>query len=918
MTWRLCLSLVLVVAGRLLTAQPPARKGATPSIAPTIPAGFVPIESVAAPTGALAAKVSLTLSKVPLSRVLEEIAIQSRLSFAADPLLPGLSTPVNIQLQSVSARDALVRALAGSSLRALVGPNGQVVVMRSEPAPSGATTPSTTRLRLSGYIRTAESNEVIRRATILVDDDVTRRESNEEGFYILLLAPGTHRLQFRALGAAPLDTTITLTESTTRDIVLRRREVVLTAMRVQASKQERGDLDPSLPDMSVTRLDLATVRQIPPVLGEVDPIRTLTLLPGVATANDASTAFSVRGGGVDQNLILLDESTIYNPSHVLGFLSTFNADAVDDVVLYKGAIPARFGGRLSSVVDVRQREGNARSFSAVASIGLLASRGLVEGPLPKGRGSFMVAARRSYADAFLGLASDTALRSQQAYFYDLNAKINVRVGQTGSVMLSGYAGRDAFGQPSQNLGVGWGNRSATLRWNQAFGRLFSKVTASASDYDYRLDFRLEPRDSARWTASIIGNSLKVDETFRLTGRQTLEFGGEIIGHEFSPGALRPRGDTLQLRPRTIQTRYGTSSAAYLGHEIELNSRIAVRYGLRYGAFDRHGPATRYRYANDAPVVFNAALGRYEPGRLLDSSRTTGSQSIANFSGLEPRASVRFSTGENTSIKASYARTQQFLQLVSNTNSPTPLDVWEPAGEWIRPQQADQYALGLSARRGSVEYTVESYYKAARNVVDYIDGADVVLNPRLETILVQGEGRAYGLELYARRNTGRLTGWASYTLGRSEQRFPVPARAGAVSGGGVNNGAWYVSPFDKTHSLSLVGVYRKSTRWSFGSTFILASGLPTTLPQSRYVIDGFLVAEFAPRNSERLPMYHRLDLSATRTIKRGELQLGVLNAYNRFNAQSLRVRQQRANPLVAEAVQVSIFGVVPSVNYVFRF
>jgi outer membrane receptor protein involved in Fe transport len=405
---------------------------------------------------------------------------------------------------------------------------------------------------------------------------------------------------------------------------------------------------------------------------------------------------------------------------------------------------------------------------------------------------------------------------------------------------------------------------------------------------------------------------------QLTATQRLEFGGEVTRQEFRPGKITPAGDTLQLRPREVEPRFGNARAAYLGHEIDIGTRAAIRYGVRWAGFDRVGAGTRYRYVNNAPVIYNAALGRFEPGRLLDSSRVAAGSTISSFSGWEPRASLRLSINDRQSIKTSYSRTQQFLQLISNTNSPTPLDVWEPVGPFIKPQVANQYAVGWAGQWRSLELTAETYYKTATGTVDYIDGADVILNPRLETILIQGLGRAYGLELYARRTTGRLTGWVSYTLARSEQRFPAPGNAGSSVAGGINEGRWYPSPFDKTHNLSIAGVWQWTPKWSVGSTFLLASGLPTTLPRSRYVVDDFLVAEYGPRNSSRLPLYHRLDLNLTRTLRRGELQFGALNLYNRFNAQALRVRQQTRNPLVAEAVQTSIFGIVPSINYVFRF
>jgi hypothetical protein len=368
----------------------------------------------------------------------------------------------------------------------------------------------------------------------------------------------------------------------------------------------------------------------------------------------------------------------------------------------------------------------------------------------------------------------------------------------------------------------------------------------------------------------------------------------------------------------VEPRNGISRSAYLGHEVELGSRIGIRYGLRWADFARVGVGTRYRYLNNAPVIYNAALSRFEPGRLLDSARVGKGDLMARYGGLEPRASMRFSLTNQQSLKLSYAKTRQFLQLISNTNSPTPLDVWEPVGPFITPQVADQYALGWSGQWRGLELTAEGYYKQADGVVDYLDGADVILNPRLETLLIQGTGRAYGLELYARRTEGRLTGWVSYTLGRSEQRFPAPAGTVASVGGGINDGRWYPSPFDKTHNLSVVGVWQWTPKWSVGSTFLLATGLPATLPRARYVVDDFLVADFGGRNGARLPIYHRLDLNLTRTMRRGELQFGVLNAYNRFNAQSLRVRQSTRNPLQAEAVQTSIFGILPSINYVFRF
>ncbi len=785
--------------------------------------------------------------------------------------------------------------------------------------PLQAQVPPAARVRLSGYVRTVASGEVIRRAEVLADDGAVRVESNEEGFYSILLPVGAHRIRIRAIGFAPLDTTLRLTASASRDFRLTSRQVTLSAVTVQADANgDRPDLDPRTPDMSVLRLDMRAIKLLPTVLGEPDPIRSLTLLPGVSMSSDASTAISVRGGAADQNLFLLDEATVYNPSHILGFLSTFNADAVDNFTLYKGAIPARFGGRLSSVVDVRQREGNANEFVGSASIGLLASKGTLEGPLPKKVGSYMIAARRSYADLFAPLASDTAIRDTRAYFYDLNAKSNIRLGSNGALLLSGYLGRDRF-TGGTDFGAGWGNRATTLRWNQAFAnRLFSKVTLAAGTYDYRIDVVTGLDDSLTWRSQIRSLDAKIDQTLYLSPTNTLEFGAQFTSQQIRPGDLIPNTATETFRERRIQPRQAQLPALYLGQELQLGARVSVRYGLRYASYVRRGAATIYQYRNGAPVVWNESLSRYEPGVVSDSITYTSGSTVSSAGGFEPRISGRVMLGQNSSLKASYARTQQFLLLVSNTNSVSPLDVWEPAGPYIEPQRADQYALGYSANRYGYELSVEGYWKRATNVVDFIDGSDVLLNPRIETQMVQGSGRAYGLEMLLRRTAGTTTGWVSYTLARSEQRFPVPARSGGSGTGGINDGAWYPSPFDKTHNLSVVVLRPLGPKWTIGSTFMLATGLPTTFPGARYTIDGLLVTEFGPRNGGRLPLYHRLDLNATRQFRRGELQFGVLNVYNRFNAQSLRFRQQVANPRVTEAVQTSIFGIVPSVAYAFHF
>lgn len=889
-----------------------------------IPSGYRPLADAPASSPALDRRV--TVDATPRSRIalLGLIAQQATLSFVADPSLPGMTTVHAVRgVTAMPAREALQRVLEGSSLRALVNDAGQIVIVPDAHSAAARGLPAdqpAPRVRVSGYIRSRASGEVVRRAQLSADDGAVRGESNDDGFYSLLLAPGPHRLRIRAIGFAPRDTSVTLAASVTRDLLLDAREVVLGTVTVTATPtddDDRPDISPRTTSMSIVRLDLAAVKLLPPVLGEPDPIRSLTLLPGVSQSSDASTAFSVRGGGADQNLFLLDDATIYNPSHILGFLSTFNTDAIDNVTLYKGAIPPRFGGRLSSVVDVRQREGNANEFVGSASIGLLSSRATIEGPVRGHRGSYMLAARRSYADVLTRASSDSSIRNTTAYFYDVNAKGNLKLGQSGALLVSGYLGRDKLG--TRDFGAGWGNRAGTVRWNQAIGgRLFSKVTAAFGTYDYLLNLSLSTRDRLGWNSRIRTLESRIDEAWYVSPGSKIEFGVSLSDQYVDPGTVTPQTATTRFTPFRIASREGVSLAAYVGHELEVTDRLSVHYGLRYAGLHRVGAAMVYRYANDAPVVYNAALARYEPGVVLDSTSYRSGAGIRSYGGFEPRLSTRWLLGEATSVKASYARTQQFLLLASNTNSITPLDVWEPVGSFIKPLVSDQVAIGFNRNANGIELSIEAYTKRSRNVVDFIDGAAVLLNPRVESMIVQGQGRAYGLELLARRTTGRTTGWVSYTLSRAEQRFPLTQVSGSGATAGIDGGRWYPTAFDKTHNLSVVAMRPLGRKWTLGSTFLLSSGLPTTFPASRYVVDGLVITEYGPRNAGRLPLYHRLDLSATRQFKRGELQLGVLNVYNHYNAQALRFRQRVNDAFATEAVQTSIFGAVPSISYSFHF
>ncbi len=508
------------------------------------------------------------------------------------------------------------------------------------------------RVRVSGYVRSEANNEVLRSARLEVVGQGISIETNRFGFYSLRLPGGTYSIAVSNLGYQTVTQMLVLDQETSLHFALPLQPLELAELTVSADR-ESPDVDPASVEMSVIRLDVPTLSQIPVVLGEADPIRALTLYPGISTANDATTAINVRGGGGDENLILLDDSEVFNPAHAIGLFSTFNPDAVGDVTLYKGGIPSRYGGRISSVLDIQQREGNSREFEGAATIGLLASRLSLQGPLFGGDGSWLLAGRRTYADIFLALSSDPDLKESAAYFYDLNAKANVRYGATGQIMASGYFGRDCF-KLSDLIAVGWGNAAGTLRWNQGFGSIFSHVTLAYSDYDFNFQDGFNT-DAVSLDSKIRSLSLKVDESWTLSPSSQLEFGVGLTNYEIQPANIRPGEDSAVL-PQEFDSRKGLSPQAYIEHEIDLG-RLTLRYGLRGTGFVRRGSETVYQYENDAPVLYRPELGRHEPGVISDSILFESGETIASFWGLEPRVSVRLGLGETSSLKASYSRTR---------------------------------------------------------------------------------------------------------------------------------------------------------------------------------------------------------------------------------------------------------------------
>jgi hypothetical protein len=768
-------------------------------------------------------------------------------------------------------------------------------------------------ITISGYVRDRASGEALIGATVQVAGTSVGVATNAYGFYALSLTPGRYSLSIMYVGYKPLSITKEVAASETLQFELEENSEELDEIVISA---EGGNSNVVSTQMSIAKLDPKLVKQIPAVLGEPDLIRAILLLPGVTAVADGAAGFNVRGGSADQNLILLDEATVYNSSHLLGLFSVANPDAIKSVTLYKGGIPARYGGRLSSVMDIRQREGNSKEFSGEAGIGLISARLLAEGPIVKDKSSFMVAGRRSYGDLFLPLIDNKST----AYFYDLNAKVNYNINDRNQLFLSGYIGRDQFSLGSI-FNSTWGNTAATLRWNHLFSqKLFANFSAIYSNYDYSLD-QLTTGAQYNWISRIISRDAKADFSYNLGTKTNLAFGGEWKNYEFRPGDITPiKGSTV--KPRTLDNKYAIETGAYFSIEHVMGP-VTINAGIRHSSFARKGPQTLPVYENNQPVVYNVQIGRYENGVVVGSTSRTSSQRINTYSNWEPRLALTAITSSSSSIKASYNRMYQYLHLISNTTAPQPTDLWVPSGNFIEPQMVDQYAIGFFKNLNGNKYeaSIEGFYKDMNNLVDYVDGADLITNNTIETELLRGIGRGYGLEFLIRKKNGPLTGWVSYTLSKAERRV----KGITESDPGINGGQWYNANFDKPHNLSVVGSYQINKRWSLSSNFVITSGIPGTFPVGRYEYAGLVVPQFGFRNQERLPTYHRLDVSATvkgkkKRWKNGghEWVFGVYNLYNRANATSIYFTEDAENPGNVKAFKSYLFGILPSVTYNFKF
>ncbi|KOS05313.1 collagen-binding protein [Flavobacterium akiainvivens] len=768
------------------------------------------------------------------------------------------------------------------------------------------------KFTLSGTIAIKENTETIIGASIYIPEANVSAVTNSYGFYSITLPKGEYTLVISYVGFETIEEHLSLTGNIKKDFSMFAKSTELDAVVISVNHSRTNIRKP---EMSVNRLSINTIKKMPAIMGEVDILKAILQLPGVCNAQEGATGFNVRGGSVDGNLVLLDEAVVYNTSHLFGFFSVFNADVIKDLKLYKGGIPANFGGRTSSVLDIYQKEGNNQEYHVTGGIGAVASRLLVEGPLVKDKSSFVVAGRASYAHLFLKLADN----ANSVSFYDLNAKLNHKINDNNRIFLSGYFGKDQmdFGNFFSN---NYGNSFLNLRWNHTFSeKLFSNASVIYSKYDYGLKIKYVGID---WVSDINNYNFKYNFTHNLSDKIILNYGINSIYYQFNPGTIKPMDFTSSINPDQIEEKYAWENALYISAEQKLSDKISLTYGLRYSNFQRLGEQNVNTYANNQAVVYNPELKIYEAGTPTGTIHYNKNERIIDFGNFEPRLAVSYVINDNQSVKASYNRMSQYIHLISNTASVSPLDIWAPSDQYLKPEILDQVALGYFRNFGNGNYSLEAetFYKRIKNKTDYIDGAELIANKAIEEVMLNGEGRSCGLELMLKKNTGKLTGWLSYTLSRAEQR--TPGRNAYESG--INNGEWYRANYDKTHNFSLTGAYQLNKKWNFGGVFTYQTGKATTYPIGKYLYQGITIANYGERNINSLPAYHHLDLSATYTPKpdskkrwKSEWVFSIYNVYNRGNAATLMFEQNRDTG-ISEAKKISIFGIIPGVSYNFRF
>jgi hypothetical protein len=772
---------------------------------------------------------------------------------------------------------------------------------------------SAQKYTLSGYVRDAFSGEELINSTIYVKELKTGAITNVYGFYSLTLPKGEYNISYSYMGYQAVSAIINLSADL-------KKNVELASSTIQTSEVEivgkRKDANIKSTDVGKVDIDIEKAKSIPAVLGEVDILKTLQLLPGVKSAGEGSSGFYVRGGGADQNLILLDEALVFNTGHLFGFFSVFNSDAIKNMSLIKGGMPANYGGRLASVVDITMKEGNNKSYHADGGIGLISSRLTIEGPIVKDKCSFMLSGRRTYIDILLQpFTKDSEFSGSGYYFYDLNTKINYRFSDRDRLFLSGYFGRDVFtfkspGGGKFNASIPWGNATVTLRWNHLFSdHLFMNASAIYNDYHFELGMSSDNFSMSTYSG-IKDQNLKLDFSYFPNNVHKIKFGGNYIYHTFIPGATSGSTSTgIKISTDNLKRKYADEYAVYVLDEFDLNEHIKINAGLRFSAFTLRAPYDQ--------------LTKDAFGNPVDTINYISGQPVQTYYGLEPRLNVRYELDKNSSIKASYNYNNQYIHLVSNSSSTLPTDIWVPSSKVVKPQKGYEVSLGYFRNLfdNLIETSVEVYYKKMDNQIEYKDGYTQQIGRDLEWDFVFGEGQSYGIEFFINKSLGKLTGWIGYTYSSTTRHFPDLYTVD------------FPSKYDLTHDLSIVLLYQLTKRLSVSGTFVYSTGQATTIPLRKYWMEGQIATENSPRNSYRLEPYHRADVGLTlkgrevkkKTGKKKKLQsdlvISVYNVYDHKNVYFIYTEttgDYLAGDLKLQAKKVSLFPIIPSISWNFRF
>ena len=766
----------------------------------------------------------------------------------------------------------------------------------------------TKQYTVSGTVLDNKSSEPLIGATLYVHELQSGTITNEFGIFTLTLPSSRYRISVSALGFEGSEINIPLIKDTTMEITLYDRTTQLQEIIVYDMSEDKNVTDIS---MGTTRINLQTLKKIPPMMGEVDVIRSIMLLPGVTSVGEGATGFNVRGGSVDQNQILIDEAPIFNPSHFFGLFTAFNSKAIKDLTISMGGIPAQYGGRISSILDIKVRQGNNKRIQGEGGIGLISSNLLIDGPIFKDKTTFLLSGRITYSDWFLRYIPDTEISNSSAYFHDFIGKVTHQINTRNNISISGYTSMDRFKFPGDSV-YGWSNNSATLKWSKTISpRVFTMNSFIFSNYDYTV-WGTEPENAFKWTAGISYLGIKSDFTLIPNLEHKTDAGIHLNYHQVNLGDMIPDSDKSNVNALYLDPESALESAVYLNHEYKINSDITLMGGLRYSHFMIFGPGTSYTYDPEKPKGIST---------IIDQQEYAQGEIITQYGGLEPRFSIRFGLDRNTSLKASYNRMIQYIHLISNTSAVSPVDIWKLSDTHIKPQIGNQITAGIfkNFKVNTYETSLELFYKFIDNSYDYKDGADLILNPNLERELIRGKIRAYGAEFLIRKNKGRLNGWIAYTLSRAERKVESQFREETI-----NSGNYYPVNYDKLHDLAIVGNYDFTRRHSIGFNYVFYSGRPITYPAGSYGYSGFLIANFEMRNQERIPSYHRLDLSLTiegnhKKDKKwhSSWTFSIYNLYGRKNPYSIFFKARGYK--VAQAYRLSVIGAaIPSVTYNFKF